>query len=259
VEVFDPKGGVEVAGLLGEGSAWRAAVPSLAIPLGLATRRPEVGISLLPREVQERKWASVRRVALGGIVAATVTVGVIGLVALEKGERNLRRALQAHVNTLSTVEEQIRDVEEVERERELHRARASLLERGVWSGPVWIGILREISLYAHPDLLLNSLKMEEGADGYRMVLKGEVTSRTPYEAHVAFNRFYEGLQQSPFLATVTLLQPLKVSQVIPEEEGEEAGGEEESEGVVRTAAPFRERQSRLQFDLALRLRRMLRR
>jgi hypothetical protein len=257
VQVFDAKGGVEVVGRLGDGPAWRDAVPSLAISLGLATRRPEVGISLLPREVEERKWARVSRVVLGSIVAASVTVGVLTLVSLEKVERNLQSALQSHLNTLSTVEQQIIDVEEVEQERESHRARVGLLERGVWGGPVWIGILREISLHAHPDLLLNSMKMEEGVNGNRMVLKGDVTSRTPYETHVAFNRFYEGLQRSPFLATVTLLQPLKVSQLSPEQEG--AGEEEESQGVVKTAAPVSRPQSRLQFDLALDLTQMLRR
>jgi Tfp pilus assembly PilM family ATPase len=263
VEVFDPKRGVDVSGAVGDGPVWRAAVPSLAIPLGLATRRPEVGISLLPREVQERKWARVRRVVLGSIVAANVSIGIMGLVSLEKGERNLQSALQAHLKTLSTVDQQIKEVEEVERERELHRARANLLERGVWSGPVWIGILREISLHAHPELLLHSLKMEEGANGYRMVLKGEVTSRTPYEAHVAFNRFYEGVQRSPFLATVTLQQPLRVSQVTPEAEGDEAGEKKATEGglesLVKTSAPVSRPEARLQFDLALELKRILRR
>jgi hypothetical protein len=53
VEVFDPQGRVELRPPDGEEPAWRAALPRLAIPLGLASGRPEVGISLLARQFQE--------------------------------------------------------------------------------------------------------------------------------------------------------------------------------------------------------------
>ncbi len=251
VEVFDPTGRVEVLAPSGEGPAWRAALPSLAIPLGLASGRLSVGINLLPRQVQERKWGVVRRVAMGIVVTATVVIGSISLVVLSLGEQNLDAALQSHLTALSSIQEQLREVEEVERQRGLHRARLALLEGGLWRGPVWRGVLREISFHAPPGLLLHNLKLDAGLEGYRIVLKGEVTSRSPYQANAAFSRFYEGLQRSPFLARVTLLQPLKVSRVLLTEARETTAGVEQPKGTQKTAAPFPEERSQLEFSLAL--------
>lgn len=259
VEIFDPKERVEVRTSLGEGPAWHAAVPRLAVPLGLVSVRPEVGIDLLPQQVQERKWGMVRRVAFGAVAMATIVLGSISFIALTRGEQSLRQALQSQVTLLINLEQQVREVVEVERQREMHQARLSLLEVGAGSGPLWRGILREISVQAHPDLLLHALKLEPVVGGYRMVLKGQATSGSPYEAHVAFNRFYEGLRRSPFLVKVTLGQPLKVTPVIPEEEDEAAEEADGSTGVLKTAVPLPERQFRLEFNLALGLNRMVRR
>jgi len=253
VEVFDPQERVELYAPDGEEPAWRAALPRLAVPLGLASGRPEVGIGLLPRHVQERKWGRVRRVAVAGIAAGALVLGSITLYAVTRGEESLRKALDSQRTMLINLEQQIREVEEAERQRELHRARLSLLEGGLWSGPFWRGVFREISLHAPPDLLLHGLKLEVGPSGYRMVVTGQVISGSPYEAHVGFNRFYEGLQGAPFLQAVTLLQPVRVSRVPRPEPVEEAA---EGEGTKAAAkmAPFPEGRSQLEFSLALGLR-----
>jgi len=253
VEVFDPHGQMELRPPDGEEPAWRAALPRLAIPLGLATRRPEVGISLLPRQFQERKWGMVRRVAVAAIAVGALLLGSITLYAVTRGEESLRKALESQRTMLVNLEQQIREVEEAERQRELHRARLGLLEGGLWSGPFWRGVFREIGLHAPPDLLLHGLKLEVGPSGYRMVLTGQVISGSPYEAHVGFNRFYEGLQGSPFLQAVTLLQPVRVSRVPRPEPVEEAA---EGEGTKTAAkmASFPEGRSQLEFSLALGLR-----
>ncbi|MFQ5881982.1 MAG: hypothetical protein ACE5I9_05860 [Candidatus Methylomirabilales bacterium] len=234
-EVFDPKGRVELLAPPGEGPAWRAALPSLAAPLGLASRRPEVQLNLIPRRVEERKWGAVRRVAFGAVTAGTVILGSLSLFALTRGEQFLRQALEAQLKTWSTLEQQLREVEEVERQRALHQARFNLLEGASFNGPMWTGVLRGISLQAPPELLLHTLTLEVDGGGYRIVLRGQVISRSAYQAQVAFNRFYEGLQRSPFLATVTLLQPLKVSPKV----------------AVKTAVPPPAGRSRLEFSLAL--------
>jgi Tfp pilus assembly PilM family ATPase len=253
VDVFDPKEGVELYAPEGEGSAWRAALPGLAVPLGLATGRPEVGIGLLPRHVQERKWRRVRRVAVAGIATGALVLGSITLYAVTRGEESLRKALESQRTMLVNLEQQMREVEEAERQRELHRARLSLLEGGLGSGPLWRGIFREISLHAPPDLLLHGLKLEAGPGGHRMVVTGQVMSGSPYEAHVGFNRFYEGLQGSPFLQAVTLLQPVRVSRV-PPPEPEQQEGEAEGAKAVARATPVPEGRARLEFSLALGLR-----
>jgi Tfp pilus assembly PilM family ATPase len=253
VEIFDPKDGVELYAPEGEGSAWRTALPGLAVPLGLASGRPEVGIGLLPRHVQERKWGKVRRVAVAGIAAGALVLGSITLYAVTRGEESLRKVLDSQRTMLINLERQMREVEEAERQRELHQARLSLLEGGLWSGPFWRGVFREISLYAPPDLLLHQLKLEAGPGGYRMVLTGQVISGSPYEAHVGFNRFYEGLQGSPFLQAVTLLQPVRVSRV-PRPEPEQETGEPEGTKAAARTTPVPEGQSRLEFSLALGLR-----
>jgi hypothetical protein len=219
----------------------------------LASGRPEVGIGLLPRHVQERKWGKVRRVAVAGIAAGALVLGSITLYAVTRGEESLRKVLDSQRTMLINLERQMREVEEAERQRELHQARLSLLEGGLWSGPFWRGVFREISLYAPPDLLLHQLKLEAGPGGYRMVLTGQVISGSPYEAHVGFNRFYEGLQGSPFLQAVTLLQPVRVSRV-PRPEPEQETGEPEGTKAAARTTPVPEGQSRLEFSLALGLR-----
>lgn len=253
VDVFDPKEGVELCPPDGEEPAWRAALPGLAVPLGLATGRPEVGISLLPRHVQEQKWGKVRRVAVTGIATGALLLGSITLYAVTQGEESLRKALDSQRTMLINLEQQIREVEEAERQRELHRARLSMLEGGVWNGPFWRGVFRDISLHAPPDLLLHGLKLDAGPSGYRMVLTGQVISGSPYEAHVGFNRFYEGLQGSPFLQAVTLLQPVKVSRV-PRPEPEEEAAEGEGTKAAKKVPPVPEGRSQLEFSLALGLR-----
>ena len=253
VDIFDPKEGVELYPPDGEEPAWRAALPGLAVPLGLASGRPEVGIGLLPRHVLERKWGKVRRVAVAGIAAGALVLGSITLYAVTRGEESLRKALNSQRTMLINLEQQIREVEEAERQRELHRARLSMLEGGVRSGPSWRGVFREISLHAPPDLLLHGLKLEAGPSGYRMVLTGQVISGSPYEAHVGFNRFYEGLQGSPFLQAVTLLQPVRVSRV-PRPEPVEEAAEGEGAKAAAKVPPFPEGRSQLEFSLALGLR-----
>jgi hypothetical protein len=88
-----------------------------------------------------------------------------------------------------------------------------------------------------------------------MVVTGQVISGSPYEAHVGFNRFYEGLQGSPFLQAVTLLQPARVRRV-PRPEPEQEEGEGEAEGPKAAAQVTRipEGRSQLEFSLALGLR-----
>jgi len=111
--------------------------------------------------------------------------------------------------------------------------------------PLWSGVLREISVHAAADLLLHTMKLETNAGGYRLVLGGQVIARSPSDAHVAFNRFYEGLQRSPFLATVALVQPLQVSRLMPQPAPAAA--------PAPASGPVPDGKSRLEFTLALAL------
>jgi Tfp pilus assembly PilM family ATPase len=259
VEIFDPKDRVELRATTEAGARWRAVLPSFAVPLGLASGQPEAGINLLPRQVEERKWEAIRRATIGAIGTAAVLIGAVTLYSFFGEELSLRRALEAQVAKWRTLEQQLRDLEQAERERQMHRARLGLLEGRLMGEPLWSGVLREVSVHAASDLLLHSMKLETNAGGYRLVLSGQVVSRSPVDAHVAFNRFYEGLQRSPFLATVTLVQPLQVSRLTPQPAPAPAPAAEEGEPPARAPAPapasgpVPDGKSRLEFTLALAL------
>lgn len=247
VKVFDPGERVELLAPQREGLAWRTALSGLAVPLGLASGRPEVQVNLIPRKVQARKWASVKRVVFTSAIAATLLIATAGYLGLFLGERHLRGVLEAQQKTWQQLEQQLRGVQEIERQRGQHQARLNLMERWPVGGPVWTGILRDISLNAPDDLLLHSMKIEADPGGYRMHLGGQVISGSAYGAQLAFNRFYGGLRGSPFVASVALLQPLKVSRV--SEGGEATGQVVTPTGALKAAALPLGGSYRLEFNL----------
>jgi Tfp pilus assembly PilM family ATPase len=249
VNVFDPGEQVELLAPQREGLTWRAALPGLAVPLGLASRRPEVQVNLIPKRVQARRWASVRRVAFASATLATLLLATAGYFGLFLGERHLRGVLEAQKKTWGQLEQQLKVVEEAERQRNLHQARLHLLEGWPAGGPLWAGIFREMSLNVPNDLLLHTMKVEADAGRYRMHLGGQVISTSPYDAQLAFNRFYEALRSSPFVASVELLQPLKVSRVL--QEGEATGQVISPTGAIKAGALPLGGSYRLDFSLLI--------
>ena len=73
-------------------------------------------------------------------------------------------------------------------------------------------LFKALSRLAPSDLLLQSMSLQRDKDKgvWLVTLKGQVVSPDSYLAQTAFNRFYQGLKNSPHFERIELL-PLDIS------------------------------------------------
>jgi hypothetical protein len=150
-------------------------------------------------------------------------------------------------------------VESIKRERETQYQRIRLLKSDPLGEPPLAEVFKEMSRVAPGDLRLDRLILGRDEKGARIRLSGVVESADLAQAQSQFNRFYFGLQGSPFVSEVIFNPPTSSKVTIqqgpsPIIEGRTASdirrlsgqADEEREGV-------RAQGKKLAFELELRL------
>ncbi|MGH7830743.1 MAG: hypothetical protein ACREP8_11255, partial [Candidatus Binatia bacterium] len=252
-QIAGPGPALDLSPLEERGSIFRDLFPSFVIPLGLVGAfYAAPGINLFSKGA--RRWVPTKpNIHIDSsfvfrpipIVTALILFLILHLFVAfaERGVKTRlaeRRALYA---------QWLPAIQAAGESRSLHESQ-TLLTQAVGSSriaePGWVGLFKAISRLAAPDLILQSMNVQRDKGKWVISLKGEVVSPNTHTAQAAFNRFYQGLKDSPYLEEVELL-PLTVAIVKekivtpekkapesspPAEEAGEAKGEElRTEGV----------------------------
>lgn len=251
--------------LLPQATEAAAALPSGAflLSLGAAVLAPRETPNLLPRSVvAQRRTALLKRATMA---AAFLLVGFLGYSAwgAAREAADYRQALAKVTAQKRSYQAQVAQVDRIKQERETQYQRIRLLKSDPLGGSPLAEVFKEISRVAPRELRLQRLALGRHETGVRVRLTGEVESTDLAQAQSEFNRFYFGLQESPFFYQV-IFNPAAASKVTIQQgrspiiEGRTVRDIQRGAEASQTREAVLGQGKKLVFELELRLRAMSR-
>ncbi|MBI4610643.1 MAG: hypothetical protein HY726_16730 [Candidatus Rokubacteria bacterium] len=180
---------------------------AIVLPLGAALLAPKATPNLLPLSILAR-----RRVALlkrAAAAAAVLLVGSLGYSAWGAAQEaaSYRKALTRLTAQRQARQAEAAQVERTKQERQTQYERIRLLKTDPLGAAPLAEVFKEISRVAPGELHLDRLALRRDHTGLSIRLTGAVESRDLARAQSEFNRFYFGLQGSPFFSQVIFNPP----------------------------------------------------
>ena len=222
-EVVRPGPALDLAPLGERSNVFRDIFPSFLIPLGLvAATAVQPGINLAPKparrsviRVPKIDFSSLNRPATP-VILLLFFLGV--QLILVRMESHYQRRLE---DRTALYAQWLPAIQAAEQGRTLHD-NEKLLAQSLGSSRIgetsWVVLFKVLSRLAPPDLILQSMILKRDEGDWLITLKGQVVSLDSYTAQAAFNRFYQGLKNSPYLEEIELL-PLEISTFTEKVEG----------------------------------------
>jgi len=180
---------------------------ALILPLGAAILSPEETANLLPPSIlARRRLASLKR---GAGVAAALLVLFLGYATWGAAQEaaTYRRAAARLTAQKQTRSAEAAQIDQIKQERDKQYERIRLLKSDPLGNPPLAEVFKEISRVAPADLRLERLALGREGTVTTVRLTGRVESADLAEAQSEFNRFYFGLQGSPFFSDVIFNPP----------------------------------------------------
>lgn len=249
-----------IRALLPEGTEEANTLPSGAfvLPLGAALLSPKETANLLPPTIVAQRRATLLKQAAAA--AAAVLVLSLGYSAWGAAQEaaTYRKALARVTAQKQASLAEMAQVEGIKRERQTQYQRIRLLKSDPLGSPPLAEVFKEISRAAPGDLHLERLILGRDETGVRVRLTGVVESVDLAQAQSEFNRFYFGLQGSPFFSEV-IFNPPSTSKVTiqqgpsPIVEGRTAGDFRRLSEQGEEREAVKGQGKKLAFELELRL------
>ena len=213
VEIFDHKGALDTTPLGEEMSAFQGLVPSLAVPIGLALKKPkDFQLNLLSPGISYPLFELGRiRRSLALSAAGLALIGLVSYSSIElgKAERVYKSSLAELKSSLTRLRSVRKRCEEIKRKREVYTARLKLLDNLRIRGELWSKALEALRAAVPDEIVLQSVTIEREGPKWRVVIRGEVEAEELLKAMSAYNRFYLALKGCPFFKNLLAgsLQP----------------------------------------------------
>ena len=222
-EVVRPGPALDLAPLGERAKVFRDKLPSFMIPLGLvAATAVQPGINLAPKPAR-RSVVRVPKIDFSlfyrpatPVVLLLIFLGV--QLILVSTERHYQRLLE---DRAALYAQWLPAIQAAGQSRGLHD-NEKLLEQSLGSSRIgdtsWVVLFKVLGRLAPPDLILQSMVLQRDKGKWLVTLKGQVVSLDSYTAQATFNRFHQGLKNSPYMEEIELL-PLEISTFMEEVEG----------------------------------------
>lgn len=218
-EIMRPSPGLDLSPLGARAKIFQDLFPSFIIPLGLiAAVSLPVGINLVPKAARKsvsrrpRIDLSFVRQPLSALVLLLVFFGIHSVIAYVVS--HYRRVLEDRTTLYAQWAPAVQAAEESRALRDTEKLLAQSIGSSRVGETSWEVLFKILSRLAPPDMILQTMSLQRDKDkgAWRVALKGEVVSPDSYSAQAAFNRFYQGLKNSPQFERIELL-PLNISTI----------------------------------------------
>lgn len=202
VEIFDHKGALDTSPLGEEMGLFQSLVPSFAVPIGLALKRPkDFQLNLLSGGVGRPLFGMGRaKEVIALALSGLILIGLISYSSIELGE--VERRYEASLAELKSSLERLRSMREesegIKREREVYASRLKLLRRLGVRGELWARALEALRGAVPEGIVLRSVTIKREGAAWRMSLRGEVEAEELLESVTLYNRFLSNLRRCPF-------------------------------------------------------------
>ena len=244
--------------LLPEGSDEAHPPGVFLLALGAALSEPGA-LNLLPPAIPARRRAALlKRGAAAAAALLVVSLAYATWGAVQEAA-TYRKAVAELTAKQRAREAQLAQVQQVKQERDRQYERIRLLTGDPLGGPPLADVFKEISRVAPDELRLERLVVGRDAGQVKIRVTGGLESVDLARAQSEFNRFYFGLQESPFFSDV-IFNPPTVSKVTIQQgpygmpEGRTLGDIRARDEAARQKDTFGGAGKKLTFELELRLR-----
>jgi len=226
--------------------------------LGAALCAPGA-LNLLPPAIPaQRRAALLKRGAAAAAALVVLSLGYSTWGAMQEAA-TYRKAVAEVASKKRAREAALAQVQQVKQERDRQYERIRLLTGDPLGGPPLADVFKEISRVAPDELRLERLVVGRDAGQVKIRVTGGLESVDLARAQSEFNRFYFGLQESPFFSDV-IFNPPTVSKVTIQQgpygmpEGRTLGDIRARDEAARQKDTFGGAGKKLTFELELRLR-----
>lgn len=257
-EIMRPSPGLDLSPLGARAKIFQDLFPSFIIPLGLiAAVSLPVGINLVPKAA--RKSVSRRpsidlsfvRQPLSALVLLLVFFGIHSVIAYM--ERHYRRLLEDRTTLYTQWAPAIQAAEESRALRDTEKLLAQSIGSSRVGETSWVVLFKILSRLAPPDMILQTmgLQRDKAKGAWLVALKGQVVAPDSYSAQAAFNRFYQGLKNSPQFERIELL-PLNISTITDKVEvpaAKNPGASPEKTSAQNKLAGVEIKKTKVQFEV----------
>ncbi len=200
VETIDSIDGLDLSRLASLADDFRDRASEFRPALVVAAD-PSAPVNLMPRETVASGLAVPadlrQRMAAGlvtGVLLSLIAFGVIWWMG-----RSVQSQLTDLRRSVTTLEPQLRALEERQRGAVLTAARRAALDAMATQGPRLARVLELVGRSAPAELAVSTLKVEPHGATWTMTVDGEAVAARPADAQATFGTFLLGLTSSPLL------------------------------------------------------------
>ncbi len=197
-EIFSPVSGLQYQDLGERAGKLERIFPSLSLPLGAAMQSVrEARLNFVPASYISRRKNRLRKVLMTAVSVALLTVITAGYVMLRGSSNEAERLYKRKVreNMVTQLNKNLERISLVTNERSLAEARKKFLGKFTGQKGPEQQLLVALSGLVPDDVVLYRVWLDK-SNGNHAEIVGKVEGRADSNPDAAFNKFYQGLQNS---------------------------------------------------------------